>query len=255
MNTFTQIIAQLVDAVGLCQSVGIAHRDIKLSNITYPFPKLLHHHNQLSSTGDGLGHMGGPGLAQSLGQQYYTHHTSYSQGSGGRSGVPSPDIDNAYMGFGQPRSMTGHHSFNHNQSFSSQKSLKSPLFSGSAASPNPTNLSTGSGSRLSTPTPPLFQPTIQYNPNPHTNKHRHDNFTPTLTGDDNNININTSSNNIINRNNSNSVDSWHHQSIGGSGGSPDFSATGRIMTDFSMQPPLNIKLSDFGMAGFISKLC
>ena len=243
-----QIIAQLVDAVGLCQSVGIAHRDIKLSNITYPFPKLLHHHhnNQLSSQGDGLGQLGG------LGQQYFTHHTSYSQGSEGRSGVPSPDIDHAYIGLGQPRStLTGHHSFNHNQSFSSQKSLKSPLFSGSAASPNPTNLSTGSGSRLSTPTPPLFQPTIQYNPNPCTNKHRHDNFTHTLTGDDNNINTNSTNNNI----NSNSVDSWHNQSIGGSGGSPDFSATGRIMTDYLTQPPLNIKLSDFGMAGFISKLC
>lgn len=34
------IVRQLVDAVQVCNSAGIAHRDIKLSNITYPYPKL-----------------------------------------------------------------------------------------------------------------------------------------------------------------------------------------------------------------------
>ncbi len=30
------IVAQLCDAVAFCQKIGIAHRDIKLSNITFP---------------------------------------------------------------------------------------------------------------------------------------------------------------------------------------------------------------------------
>jgi serine/threonine protein kinase len=34
------IVGQLVDAVQVCNSAGVAHRDIKLSNITYPFPRL-----------------------------------------------------------------------------------------------------------------------------------------------------------------------------------------------------------------------
>lgn len=33
-----QIVYQLIEAVSLCNRLGIAHRDIKLSNITFPFP-------------------------------------------------------------------------------------------------------------------------------------------------------------------------------------------------------------------------
>ncbi len=39
-----QIIHQLVQATLLCNSVGVAHRDIKLSNITYPHPREDQYH-------------------------------------------------------------------------------------------------------------------------------------------------------------------------------------------------------------------
>jgi serine/threonine protein kinase len=34
-----QVVSQLIDAVSLCNKLGIAHRDIKLSNITFPLTR------------------------------------------------------------------------------------------------------------------------------------------------------------------------------------------------------------------------